>query len=211
MMSPHLVTKLHHTALVGFDLRQMKQDVFAEPLKELYSQNYLLDAGCIRAATAALLGKDVFDSENEVTVSLRACAAELIDSLVIELLQNEVNALLIGSLKIAGPPTTKSPAADLVPSIEGSIARISEVHKQLDLASLTTMAERHRQALEEGLKDDGWQHTFPGRSLLRRFAGKHLEGRVDAAIFLNSVLDKMVERNVKPTKMQSVLDQILAT
>jgi len=35
-MSSHLVTKLHHTALVGFDLRQMEGDVSVELLKERY-------------------------------------------------------------------------------------------------------------------------------------------------------------------------------
>src|SRR2546425_8075357 len=33
-MSPHFVTKLHHTALVGFDLRQMEGDVSVELLEE---------------------------------------------------------------------------------------------------------------------------------------------------------------------------------
>jgi len=35
-MSSHLVTKLHHAALIGFDLRQMEGDVFAELLEEPY-------------------------------------------------------------------------------------------------------------------------------------------------------------------------------
>jgi hypothetical protein len=36
-MSSHLVTKLHHAALVGFDLRQMEGDVSVEFLEELDS------------------------------------------------------------------------------------------------------------------------------------------------------------------------------
>lgn len=173
-------------------------------------ENYLLDSGCIRAATAALLGNDVFDSDNDVTMSLRSCADELLDSLVLELLQKEVNALLIGSVKVAGPPDTKSPAVDLLPSIIGSIERLSAVQKRLELPALETMAECHRKTLDEALKNDTWRLTFPGRSLMRRFAGKHLAGRVEAGIFLNSVLDKMVERTVKPASMKRVLDDILA-
>jgi len=34
-MSSYLVTKLHHAALVGFDLRQMQGDVSVELLEEL--------------------------------------------------------------------------------------------------------------------------------------------------------------------------------
>ena len=33
-LSSHLVTKLHHAALVGFDLRQMEGDVSVELLEE---------------------------------------------------------------------------------------------------------------------------------------------------------------------------------
>src|SRR5262245_3617561 len=33
-MSSHLVTKLHHAALVGFDLRQMERDIPVEFLEE---------------------------------------------------------------------------------------------------------------------------------------------------------------------------------
>ena len=35
-MSSHLVTKRHHAAFVGFDLRQMESDVSVELLEELY-------------------------------------------------------------------------------------------------------------------------------------------------------------------------------
>jgi len=31
---PHFVTKLHHTALIGFDLRQMEGDVSVELLED---------------------------------------------------------------------------------------------------------------------------------------------------------------------------------
>jgi len=36
VISPHLVTKRHRAALVGFDLRQMQRDVSVECFKELY-------------------------------------------------------------------------------------------------------------------------------------------------------------------------------
>ena len=35
-MSSHLVTKLHHAALIGFDLGQMESDVSVELLEERY-------------------------------------------------------------------------------------------------------------------------------------------------------------------------------
>ena len=44
--------------------------------------------------------------------------------------------------------------------------------------------------------------------MLRRFAGKHLSGRIDPLAFSGLVLDKMVERSVKPEPMKVILDQI---
>src|SRR6185312_1333657 len=117
--------------------------------------------------------------------ALQGCAEELLDSLVLELLQNEVNGLLMSSVKVGGPPDTKSPAEDLLPSINASIERVQSLQKRLELASLAEMAQRHRENLADALRSDGWQRKFPGRSLLRRFAAKHLAGKVDAAIFQN--------------------------
>lgn len=172
-------------------------------------ENYLLDPGSIRAATSALLGKESFSSENDVLLALQACAEEMLDSLVLELLQSEVNGLLIRAVKVAGPPDTKSPAQDLLPSVRGSLERVVNLEKTLDLDSLTAMAEKHRTALAKALDGNTWRAEFPGRSILRRFAGKHLDGRVEGTIFTNAVLDKMVERGVKPSSMQKVFDDIL--
>jgi len=174
-------------------------------------ENYLLDAGSIRAATTALLGNDLFGNEANVLASLRTCAEELLDSLVLELLQNEVNSLLIRAVRVGGPPDTKSPAADLLPSVRGSIERVASLQQQMGLADLEIMASHHRGSLEAGLRDDGWLRTFPGRSLMRRFSAKHLEGRVYASVFHNTVLDKMVERKVEPASMKAVFGRILET
>src|SRR6185312_1007434 len=69
-------------------------------------ENYLRDAGSIRAATAALWAREAFDSDTDVLLALQGCAEELLDSLVLELLQNEVNGLLMSSVKVGGPPDT---------------------------------------------------------------------------------------------------------
>jgi hypothetical protein len=50
--------------------------------------------------------------------------------------------------------------------------------------------------------------VFPGRKVLRRFVDKHLSGAIDSLAFSNLVLDKMVERSVKPEPMKVILDQI---
>ena len=44
--------------------------------------------------------------------------------------------------------------------------------------------------------------------MLRRFADKYLSGKIDSLMFSNLVLNKMVERSVKPEPMKVILDQI---
>lgn len=172
-------------------------------------ENYLLDPGSIRKSVKSLtIGADSFNSDDEVLNALRHCASELVDSLVLERLQAEVNDMLISELKISGPPDTKAPARDLLPSIQGSVERISNVGASLTLDKLLQKAEVHRTVLQEALESEEWLKEFPGRLVLRRFAGKYLSGKIDSLVFSNLVLDKMVESSVKPQPMKSILDQI---
>jgi len=76
------------------------------------------------------------------------------------------------------------------------------------LDSLTKKAEVHRTVLQNALKSEEWLKEFPGRRVLRRFADKHLSGKIDSLMFSNLVLDKMVERSVQPEQMKVILDQI---
>ena len=172
-------------------------------------ENYLLDPGSIRRASQTLLtGADHFSSDDDVLDALRNCARELVDSLVLERLQADINNVLISAISIGGPPDTTSPARDLLPSIEGSVKRVAAVGNGLTLDDLSQKAEVHRSDLQDALESAEWLKEFPGRRVLRRFADKHLSGKIDSLMFSNLVLDKMVERSVKPESMKVILDQI---
>lgn len=172
-------------------------------------ENYLLDPGSIRRASQTLLtGADQFDSDEGVLDALRECARELVDSIVLERLQAEINDELISAIKIGGRPDTKAPARDLLPSIANSVKRVSTVGDGLTLDQLSQRAEVHRVSLQDALESAEWLKAFPGRRVLRRFAGKYLSSRIDSLMFSNLVLDKMVERSVKPEPMRAILDQI---
>jgi hypothetical protein len=161
-------------------------------------ENYLLDAGSIREATATLLtGMDEFSSDDKVILELRSCAEDLVDGLVLERLQAEVNGLLVGAISIGGPRDTSAPAQDLLPSVEGSLQRLSNLGQQFTLDDLADRAERHRATLESALADGSWLREFPGRSIIGRFVQRRLQGRIDPLLFSNAVLDKMVEHAVK--------------
>jgi hypothetical protein len=174
-------------------------------------ENYLLDAGAIRAATSSLLGgSDPFGSDEAVIAELRNCAAGLIDGLVLERLVTDANARFVGSIHIGGRPDTKAPAEEVLPSITAAIERIGDLRDRLTLEELRDQADAHRSTLEEALASEAWLQEFPGRLILRRFATTHLSGRIDALLFSNIVLDKMVERGVEPAAMKTVLDEIAA-
>lgn len=172
-------------------------------------ENYLLDPGSIRTASQTLLtGANPFSSDDDVLNALRDCARELVDSLVLERLQAEVNNELISAISIGGPPDTTAPARDLLPSIEGSVRRVSTAASGLTLDNLSQKADVHRAVLKRALESAEWLQEFPGRPVLRRFVGNYLSGKIDSLMFSNLVLDKMVERSVKPKSMKIVLDEI---
>jgi energy-coupling factor transporter ATP-binding protein EcfA2 len=171
-------------------------------------ENYLLDAGSIRAATAVLGGADAFADDEEVIDVLRECASELVDGLVLERVRTYVNAEFIHAIKIAGRPNTKSPASDIAPFIQSSAARIRDIAGRLTTKELENLADQHRVALQGALVDGTWQQEFPGRAILKRYTHRMLKGKIEAALFANAVLDKMVERRVEPEGMARVLNAI---
>ena len=173
-------------------------------------ENYLLSAECIRAACTTLRGSDPFGTDEAAVQELHSCAEELVGGQVLIQLQRDVNDTLVRAIEIGGPPDTSDPSADLLPSINGSFERLRRVESQLTLKELELKAEAFRSTLHTALADDSWQQLFPARSIFRRFVARGHAGNVDTAVFLNTVLDKMVERGVQPAGMRDVLDRILA-
>lgn len=172
-------------------------------------ENYLLDAASVRAATVALLGRDDFAEDDEVLELLRECAAELVNSLVLERLRADINHSLVGAINTAGSPAPTDLAGDIIRSVEGSLERINTVGASLNREQIEKSIDSYRLTLTESLLNEDWLREFPGRQILRRYAHKQLNGKVDASLFANSVLDKMVEKGKKPAGMAEVLNEIL--
>jgi hypothetical protein len=171
-------------------------------------ENYLLDEGAIRAAVIAVLGRDVFAGEWEVTAALKECAATLVNRLILERMQDEINEGLVRELRVGASPDTSAPSNDLKPSIVGSVERIGI--KGTTFASdewLQTAEELHRTALESALASDGWLAEFPGRQVLAAFAGRYVPG-ISYEVLRNVVLDKMVESKTEPEGLKIVLEAI---
>jgi len=173
-------------------------------------ENYLLDPGSIRAATRSLTGQETYSSDEAVSDALRDFAGELIDSLVLERLRAEVNSELVSTINLGASPKTTDPAKDILPSITESVGRLNDVAGRLTLEDLTSRADAYRVTLTTALENGIWQKEFPGREILKKYAHKVLGGRVEAGSFANVVLDKMVERTVKPQGMYAVLHEIVS-
>jgi ABC-type iron transport system FetAB ATPase subunit len=174
-------------------------------------ENYLLDPESVRRATSSLLRRDVFASDEDAMDALKDAASALTDRVVLQVVQNQVNNQLTSAIKVGAPTTSHDPAADLIPSIQGSLTRFAEVGGSITLESLGTLVEDQRSAIRESLASGEWIRRLPGRWILAKFVAEKLEGRVDAEIFRNMVLDRMAEMGKQPPPMRSVLDTILST
>ncbi len=161
-------------------------------------------------ATSALLGREVFGSEDEARDALQQCAKELVPSLVLEYLRADVNTALMRAISIGANPAAPDIALDMMQSIEGSLSRIASVGVNLTAGELRQRAAAFESTLSAALADGSWIKEFPGRLIIRRYADRQLNGKIDASLFANAVLDKMVERARKPLGMRQVLEEILA-
>lgn len=171
-------------------------------------ENYLLDVGSIRAATVSLEGSDRNLDDSDIIALLHECATELVDGLVLIQIRRDINSMFVDAIRIEGPPDTKSPARGIEPSVKASARRISEICESLTIEEIERRTESYRGELENSLKSDTWMKEFPGRLILRRYAGKRLGGRIDSKLFLNMVLDRAVERGIQPPSMKRLLDDI---
>lgn len=174
-------------------------------------ENYLLDPEVIRLASNALHGYEKVASGAEVLDALHQCAAELVDVLILERLQDFVNGVIVGAINIGAGKATRNPGKDLLPSIVGSLERVAAIGTGLTEDTLTAKGEAYRADLMAWLADDAWLREFPGRLILRRYAGREFAGKIDSVYFANAVLDKMVERASKPAGMADVLKRIVTS
>jgi predicted ATPase len=188
--------------ITGSSTQEFSWDVY-------HIENYLLNTKCVLAATTTLLGaNNPFKTDDEVLSALRQCAQSVVDSLVFEHIRRTVHDEFVQAIKIGASPDSESLADDLLPSISSTVERVTTVGTQLTAEELRTRIQAYRTHLEQTLANGGWLKEFPGRLILRRYAGQYCN-RIDYAIFSNVVLDKMVELAEAPSGMKMVLDKVL--
>ena len=187
----------------GSNTQEFSWDVY-------HIENYLLDVKSVLAATTALLGpSSPFTSENEVLKALQECALSIVDNLVLEHTRQAVYTEFRHAINIGAPPDSEFIAESFLPSILNTVERVANVGERLTVEELQARIQSYRTRLEQTLRDGRWLKEFPGRKILRRYAGLYCK-KVDYVTFANVVLDKMVERGESPSGMKVVLDKILA-
>lgn len=170
-------------------------------------ENYLLHPSTIRETVASLSIGNPFDSDESVLGSLKECAGELVDRLVLEEIQGEINDELFSSIEIGASPNTTDIPADLLPSVEASMDRLKEKGDLFTAQHLHDRVDQLREEFDGDLASDRWQRRFPGREILKRFVNKHLS--CDYITFRNALTDKMALSDYRPQSMEEVLQHIL--
>jgi hypothetical protein len=171
-------------------------------------ENFLLWPPGVREATNSLTGRETFASDEDVLIALRECAQSLVANLVLVRLQSSINATLVAALNIGAPRGTSSPERDLLPSIEGSVNRLTREAANFTQSKLEQEGATIRQELDNSLDSDDWMREFPGRDVLKAFVNRHIPG-VAYEPFRNLILDKMAQSEYKPDNITQVLQQVL--
>ena len=170
-------------------------------------ENYLLENDHLAAACNSVLGSGSHLEGVALDEALLECARSLVDTLVLERLQDEVNESFVNAITIKASPDTRDPARDLMPSISGSLRRLREFGEKYSESFLGDMQSQIKSTLEIALTNGEWRREFPGRLILKRFVGRHVRG-VNYEAFRNVVLDKMVDAGYQPYGMKKVIEKI---
>jgi hypothetical protein len=198
-------------AVTDRDHEHVKPEALASRLyswDRYHIENYLLDPSALRAVVKSAGQGTVFGSDDEVLATLKICATQLTDGLVLELLQKEINDAIIAMIKVRGDPSTQNYVEAVYPSIEASIGRVKDASSQFTEDKLSEMGKRHEARFQDSLDNDTWLSDFPGRKILKRFLGAHVSG-ISYEPFVNLLLDKLAEENRQPIGMKNILDQIM--
>jgi hypothetical protein len=170
-------------------------------------ENYLVENEYLILACSSVLGSGSRLDDTTLDEALLECARSLVDTLVLERLQEEVNESFVNTIAIKASPDTQNPARDLLPSISGSLKRLEGLKEKYSDSFLNARESEIRSLLETSLLNGEWRREFPGRLILKRFVGRHVQG-VSYEAFRNIIIDKMVDAGYQPSGMSEVITKI---
>jgi hypothetical protein len=196
--------------------KDSERDVDAEPgAKELiwpvyHIENFLLESEAIRGACLALTGEGQFATNDEVTEALKASAEQILGALVLDRVRAELNREIVESIDLGGHPAGQDVMKDLMPALQGTMGRLTNLGVEFSQEKITGRIALHREEFEAALISGDWLSQFPGRSILKRFGALHLPGQ-NYETLRNAIVDKLATAGQQPPGMADVLRQILET
>lgn len=169
-------------------------------------ENYLLEPIFIKEVLmdAGLVGPENID------IALIEIARSQMGKLVTHLVREQIGQSLVEDLDLRCDPHSADIATELSRSISASVDRVNDrVSRELTVTMIRDRVEKESQVLSDALKGDDWKSRFPGRDILREFAGKYVSGmRYDQ--FCNLLISYMVKSGYQPAGMKKVLNAILS-
>lgn len=173
-------------------------------------ENYFLEPNYINEVIISIGGKG-FPSNDVILDELRQCAQDTQHQLVRLALSEYANSALVSTINTKTDPKGSDLAGQLFSAIENSSARFDDARK--NILSKESLIEQERKITEkftESLANGTWCSVFRGRDILKRFAGKHASS-ISYEVFRSLILSKMREGGYRPTGMEKVVQQILAS
>ena len=183
--------------------RQFSWDVY-------HIENYLLEFSFIWKVLEKLgVGKEL-SGEKGVEQALQYSARETLDPLVCHRLREIVNRHVLDAVGLRVSPVAKDAAGEFDRATDGIVSKLLDLRRgDLCLSKLQEMEKNARKELLEALENGRWRAEFRGRDILRRFAGKYVDG-MRYEYFRDLIIAEMRDAGHEPDGMKRILDRILS-
>ena len=173
-------------------------------------ENYLLEPDFIRQAMNSLqLGGSAMSNE-QITTSLKDCAAETIDSLIKIRLEAYVNHQLIKCISTGFEPKIEI-AQGFREAAERSSSNITKaLDSELQLNNISELRDQYCSELNLALDNGQWIGEFRGRDILKLFTGKHkqLLNNIPYESLRNMIINRMSLEGFQPNGMKYIIEAI---
>lgn len=172
-------------------------------------ENYLLESTFIRDVLIDLHPDTTLGESEKVDSALIEIARSQMGKLVTHIVRVQVRQSLVGDLELRCNPRSRDIATELHRSILASVDSVNNrASRELTVSMIQERVEKESRVLSDALKGDDWRTCFPGRDILREFAGKYVSG-MRYEQFRNLLIGYMAKSGYQPKGMKKVLDAIL--
>lgn len=172
-------------------------------------ENYLLEPTFIKDVLMDLHPNTKLAEPSNIDRALNEIARSQMGKLVTHRVRVQIRQSLVGDLELKCNPRSADIATELHRSILASVNSVnSRASRELTVSMIRERVEKESRVLSDALRGDDWRTCFPGRDILREFAGKYVRG-MRYEQFRNLLIGYMTKSRYQPAGMKKVLDAIL--